>query len=323
MRAPLTVYLEVTRDCNIQCGHCLVKKEKVEMPLEKAKDLLDQLVRERVFKVYFTGGEPLLYHGLTSLLEHIKGKQIWSLVQTNGLLMTDEVAETLKKTGLGALDLPLFGITPETHDSVTGCPGSFEKLFSAIDILNDHKIRTFVSFVVVNPNVNELPHFFDWALEKGIHLAHIRRYIPRYPKDGFLPEMGVLVPTLMEYNRRRDEYDEKGLHYEIEEAFFFSEVMDARCPAGIQLCSITAEGNITPCPYLPVKGESVFEKGFKTVWESSSVLERARTAVVSGKKCKECKYASQCGGGCTAAAYMVTGTFEAPDPYCVVHPNSL
>jgi len=323
MRAPLTVYMEVTRDCNIECNHCLITKEPVEMPAEKAKVLLDQLIQERVFKVYFTGGEPLLYPGLYDLLEHIKGNPIWSLIQTNGLLVTDDIAESLNKSGLGACDLPLFGIRPETHDSITGVPGSFEKLFSAIDILTSHNVRTFVSFVVVQPNVQELSPFFDWALEKGIPLAHVRRYIPKHPKDILLPDMEILRPILLKYAPLRDEYDEKGLHYEIEEAFDFSEQEGARCPAGIQLCYVTAEGYVTPCPYLLVTGESVFEKGFKHVWENSSVLQRARNAAISKGKCEQCKFLSECGGGCIAAAYQVTGSFEEPDPYCYVHPDPL
>jgi radical SAM protein with 4Fe4S-binding SPASM domain len=313
--------MEVTRDCNLECGHCFIKKEKVSMPVEKATDILDQLIQERVFKVYFTGGEPLLYMGIFELLQHIKGKPIWSLVQTNGLLITDEVAESLRKAGVGACDLPLFGITPETHDGITGAPGSFNKLFSALDLLKKHNVRTFVSYVVVEPNIKEFSSFFEWALQKEISLAHIRRYIPQHEHDPLVPDTEELRPILLEYAKRRDEYDEKGLHYEIEEAFDFSEQVGARCPAGIQLCYISAEGNITPCPYVPVKGESVFEKGFKSVWENSSVLQRARNAQASTGKCTSCKYLLDCGGGCIGAAYSVTGTFEAPDPYCLFHPD--
>ena len=321
MRAPLTVYLEVTRNCNLSCDHCLIKKEEISMPVEKGKDILDQLIEERVFKVYFTGGEPLLYSGMFELLEHIKGKSIWSLIQTNGLLVTDEVAQALKTTGVGALDLPLYGITAETHDLITQLPGSFDALFSAIDILKNHDVRTFVSFVVLRSNVQEFSQFFDWALQKGIPLAHIRRYIPRYPKDEFVPDTDALIPIFREYSPRRDEYDKKGLHYEIEEAFNPLEAEGARCPAGTQLCYITAEGNITPCPYIPVQGESVFEKGFRVLWEDSSLLRRIRNAAVSHGKCQDCQYLSECGGGCIAAAYSVTGTFENPDPHCMVHPD--
>ncbi len=321
MRAPLTVYVELTRDCNLSCGHCLTRREKVEMPEEKARNLLDQLIEKQVFKVYFTGGEPLLYSGLTELLQHIKGRNIWSLIQTNGLLMTEEMAENLKKAGLGACDLPLFGISHKTHDAIAG-PGSFEKLLSAIDILNDHKIRSFVSFLVLSTNIEELPRFFDWALKKGIQLSHIRRYIPRRAGDELSPRMDTLVPILREYWRRRDEYDGKGLHYEIEEAFSPPETVDARCPAGVELCSISADGFISPCPYLPVKGESVFEKTFGEVWENSSVLKRARNAE-PGEKCRGCTHYNTCKGGCIAAAYAVRGTFEESDPFCLVHPDAI
>ena len=323
MRAPLTVYMELTRDCNLSCRHCLIPKEKREIPLESARCLLDQLVREQVFKVYFTGGEPLLYPGLLDLLQSIKGKSIWSLVQTNGLLVTDDYAESLSEAGVGACDLPLFGITSKTHDAITGSQGSFEKLFSAIEILTAHGVRTFVTFTVLKSNIGELPEFFDWALEQEIPLAHIRRFIPRYPHDELLPDMTSLMPVLSHFAARRDEYDEKGLHFEIEEAFDFSEVSESRCPAGIQLCHVTAEGSITPCPYIPLAGESVFEKNFKHVWETSSLLQKARASLEMKGKCVQCTFQKQCGGGCIAAAYHVTGTFESPDPYCFIHPDPL
>jgi radical SAM protein with 4Fe4S-binding SPASM domain len=321
MRAPLTVYLEVTRDCNLSCGHCLIEKENVSMPVNEGKKILDQLIENRVFKVYFTGGEPLLYSGLYELLEYIDKKPIWSLIQTNGLLITDEVAQTLKKVGVGACDLPLFGIVPETHDFITQLPGSFEKLFSAYTILRKYDVRTFVSFVVTRYNVQEFSQFFDWALEKGIPLAHIRRCIPRYPHDEFVPHTDALMPIFREYSPRRDEYDKKGLHFEIEEAFNPLEVEGVRCPAGTQLCHISAEGCIQPCPYIPVKGESVFEKGFTSLWENSSLLGKVRQATVSAGKCTECKYVTSCGGGCMASAYTVTGSLKSPDPLCMAHPD--
>ena len=323
MNSPLTVYMELTRDCNLSCSHCLIKKEKVEMNVKKAKTLLDQLVKEHVFKVYFTGGEPLLFPGLYELLEHIKGKPLWSLMQTNGLLITDNVAEALKNAGLGACDLSVYGITPEVHDSITGSPGSFEKVFSAVDTLNAHGMKTFISFVVVQPNVHQLSQFLDWAFQKGIPLVHIRRFIPRYSKDELVPDMDTVRSFFREYSPRYEEYDKKGLHFEIEEAFKIQEVEKDRCPAGIQLCHVTAEGNITPCPYIDVQGESVFEQGFHPLWENSSLLQKARNAIISKGKCEPCEYASECGGGCIAAAYRVTGTFEEPDPYCLVHPDSV
>jgi radical SAM protein with 4Fe4S-binding SPASM domain len=323
MRAPLTVYVEVTRKCNLHCAHCLIRNEDITMDVEDAKRVLDDLVRERVFKVYFTGGEPLLYTGLEELLAHLKGRPIWSLVQTNGLLLTESRAEALKEAGVGALDLPLFGITPDTHDAVTGKPGSFYTLLDVLAMLKAHDIRVFVSFMPMSHNIHQAPAFPDWALGQGLVLAHIRRYIPRKNHDEFLPDPTVLREVITRYAQTRSQYDKKGLHYEIEEAFDFSEQAGTRCPAGFQVCTITAEGNITPCPYITVQDESVTKKGFNQVWETSSLLQKARNAVVKKGKCATCRYTAECGGGCIAAAYMLKGSFEEPDPYCLFRPDTL
>ncbi|MGC1119913.1 MAG: radical SAM protein [Candidatus Methanofastidiosia archaeon] len=323
MRAPLTVYLEVTRKCNLRCTHCLTRNEDITMDVETAKSILDELVEERVFKVYFTGGEPLLYSGLEELLTHLKGRPIWSLVQTNGLLLTESRAEALKEAEVGALDLPLFGTTPDTHDAITGKPGSFDNLLDVLAMLRAHDIRAFVSFIPMSHNLHQAPAFPEWAREQGLVLAHIRRYIPRKKHDEFLPDPTILREIVTEYAQNRNQYDKKGLHYEIEEAFDFSEQAGARCSAGFQVCSITAEGNITPCPYITVQGESVAKEGFRQVWETSSLLQRARNAVIKKGKCVTCTYTAECGGGCIAAAYMLKGSLEEPDPYCLFHPDTL
>ncbi|MBU6997755.1 MAG: radical SAM protein [Theionarchaea archaeon] len=323
MRAPLTVYLEVTRKCNLHCAHCLVRNENVSLDVEVAKRILDELVEERVFKIYFTGGEPLLYSGLEELLIHLRGRPVWSLVQTNGLLLTESRAKALREAHLGALDLPLFGITSDTHDAITGIPGSFDTLLDTLAMLRDLEIRAFVSFMPMSHNIHQAPSFPEWAHEQGLVLAHIRRYIPRKENDEHLPDPTILNPIIIGYARNRSQYDKKGLHYEIEEAFDFSEQAGRRCPAGVQVCSITAEGNITPCPYITIQDESVAKEGFKCMWETSSLLQRARDAVITGGKCATCTYVTECGGGCIAAAHMVRGAFEEPDPYCLYHPDTL
>src|SRR5262249_39509772 len=44
------------------------------------------------------------------------------------------------------------------------------------------------------------------------------------------------------------------------------------CPAGKYYCRITPEGDVTPCPYMPVTAGNLRQTSFAEVWERAAVL---------------------------------------------------
>ncbi|RQD77877.1 MAG: SPASM domain-containing protein, partial [Candidatus Syntrophonatronum acetioxidans] len=74
-------------------------------------------------------------------------------------------------------------------------------------------------------------------------------------------------------------------------------------------------GDLHPCPYLPIKVGNVREEGFKTLWEEGKVLQDLRKPPHG--KCGECRYEDLC-GGCRARAYYYSdGDYMAEDPWCL------
>ncbi|MCL4747524.1 MAG: SPASM domain-containing protein, partial [Burkholderiaceae bacterium] len=86
------------------------------------------------------------------------------------------------------------------------------------------------------------------------------------------------------------------------------------CLAGRRYFRITAQGQITPCPYIPDVAGDLRRESLATIWETHPVFHRLRNEVPTGK-CGKCDYRYSC-GGCRARALARYGDVMAEDPKC-------
>ncbi len=91
------------------------------------------------------------------------------------------------------------------------------------------------------------------------------------------------------------------------------------CLAGRQYCRITPEGDLTPCPYLPLVAGNVRDRPVAEVWRGSPVLRRLRGELPTGR-CGRCEYQQLC-GGCRARAFALTGDLFGEDSWCAYQPS--
>jgi radical SAM protein with 4Fe4S-binding SPASM domain len=91
------------------------------------------------------------------------------------------------------------------------------------------------------------------------------------------------------------------------------------CPAGKYYCRITPEGDITPCPYMPVSAGNLRVEPFDRIWHRSPVLNDLRDPKLGGR-CGECEFSEVC-GGCRCRAYAHFGDYLAEDPACGYQPG--
>jgi AdoMet-dependent heme synthase len=111
------------------------------------------------------------------------------------------------------------------------------------------------------------------------------------------------------------------------------------CMAGFYYCRIYPNGDVTPCPYLPVKLGNINEKSFKEIWFNSPIFKALRDPKTLKGKCGKCEYNQLC-GGCRARAYGLSSDFIdycgdlhepselkndylTEDPWCVYQPKTL
>jgi radical SAM protein with 4Fe4S-binding SPASM domain len=92
------------------------------------------------------------------------------------------------------------------------------------------------------------------------------------------------------------------------------------CPAGTHYMGIRPNGDVTPCPYLPVFAGNLRSASLGDLWNSSELFTDIRRRSSLGGRCGECEMNAHC-GGCRARAYGMTGDLMAEDPLCTHTPG--
>jgi radical SAM protein with 4Fe4S-binding SPASM domain len=91
------------------------------------------------------------------------------------------------------------------------------------------------------------------------------------------------------------------------------------CPAGKAYCRIMPEGDVTPCPYMPLVAGNLRERSFIDIWQQAEVLQKLREPQLGGR-CGTCEFSKIC-GGCRCRAYATYGDYLAEDPACAYQPG--
>jgi radical SAM protein with 4Fe4S-binding SPASM domain len=92
------------------------------------------------------------------------------------------------------------------------------------------------------------------------------------------------------------------------------------CPAGKYYCRITPDGDVTPCPYMPVSAGNLRSSSFGGLWHGARVFGELRDPRLGGR-CGVCEFSKIC-GGCRCRAYATYGDYLAEDPACAYQPGA-
>jgi len=84
---------------------------------------------------------------------------------------------------------------------------------------------------------------------------------------------------------------------------------------------IRPNGDVTPCPYLPVFAGTLRSASLADLWTSSELFADVRRRASLGGRCGACEMNGHC-GGCRARAYGMTGDLMAEDPLCTHTPGT-
>jgi len=235
---------------------------------------------------------------------------------SNGVLIDNNVARQLRASGLATASISLDSSTPLQHDDFRGVAGSWDKAIQAIKLLRKHEIHVQVNTTVTQENYQQIDDIMSLVESIGAENFHLFFLVP----TGRGTKIADISPQLYEGMIRKTfaKAPKHKLNVRPSCAPQFMRIakdmgIDMRqwirgCIAGLYYCRIYPNGDVTPCPYLPVKLGNVRETAFKDIWFNSPLFKDLRNQDTLKGKCGICKYRSIC-GGCRARAYGLSGDF--------------
>ena len=173
---PLRVMLDTTNRCNIRCVMChFAYPAAWEQQLERWTPEFLALVEREVFPHTYQaqlslGTEPLVWKAFPDLLDACKRAGVpYIEMYTNGLLITEELAEKIVATPMSRVQLSLEGGTKEGFESVR-VGASFERFKRGVRLLSEAKARAGSLLPVLQFNITMLRRNAH-ELETMLHLA--------------------------------------------------------------------------------------------------------------------------------------------------------
>jgi len=345
--APPVVVWNFTNRCNLKCKHCYQDAGKPlaqELNLDKRLDIVDQLAREDVFSIAYSGGEPLMDKDIWKVAERGAKHNLYQSIATNGTLITPEVARRIADTGVNYVEISLDSTRPEVHDRFRGVPGFWKKAVKGIEnAVAQGGFEVGIASTITRINFDELEELIQFSKNIGASKFYAFNFIPTGRGKNIVdvdltPEQRekmlnvlydhyekgdiVCMTTSPQYARvcmmRGSLEKVPTSHYtnaKGKKAKILAEFIGG-CGVGRAYCSIQPDGIVTPCVFLPIPVGDLKVEGFKEIWENSPILKELRKREDLQEHCGICEYRAVC-GGCRARAYGYFGNYKAPDPGCI------
>ncbi len=328
---PSLISWNLTKKCNLRCPHCYMeagRKAARELTTDECLGLLTEMHGLGTEMLILTGGEPLLRRDIYQIAEAASQLGIWVVMGTNGVLITDRVAQRMVDCGVKGVGISIDSIDPDRHNRFRGGPNAWQYSVRALDICRAHGLEILVQTTVMEENMDEIPELLAFAREKGAWSFNLYFLV----QTGRGKDMTELSPAssdgmLTQLVDLQDAY--RPMLVRSKCAPQFKQIAYAKgkggmesggCMAATQYCRITPEGDVTPCPYMTVSAGNVLEESFTRIWKHSDIFEQLRDLGQLKGRCGACEFKEIC-GGCRCRAYAATGDYLQEDPSCTYQPT--
>ncbi|KFZ26328.1 MAG: Antilisterial bacteriocin subtilosin biosynthesis protein AlbA [Candidatus Izimaplasma bacterium HR2] len=269
--APISMYLEITKACNLKCEHCSshYKCDKVEMTIEDWKKVVKEIQDMGVSDIGITGGEPLLKKGYIDLVKSISNKSRIILF-TNGYYLTEEIAKQLKEAGLYAIGISLDSHIESVHNERRKDNFAYQKAIEAIEYANKAGLYTMIQTVILKDELNE-DNIFDFFRKCAeLNVDEVKILEPIRSGRYMVSDEGKKIfydkasrSKLIGYQHKAN----KSRKYPKITTFAYTESQEKYgCGAGNQHSYINAYGDLMPCDFVPMKFGNVRENNVKKLW---------------------------------------------------------
>ena len=342
------VVLRYTKNCNLSCSYCYAHTDitsSTSMSNETVLYILRKLNEsypEKVINLSFHGGEPLLnYNKLVPLVKDIRNisENIRFYIQTNGTLVTKEIANFLKIEGFNVgISIDGFDTESNSHRNLSNGNSSLKQSLIGLDHLLNAGISPGIFTVVTAANQYKLLEHFDFYVNKGVKKFNFSPIL--YSGKAADKDYNVNIDHLIESNLRLvekinyinykcnnikdyvSEVNISNLLNNLSSLNVYNLCTLSPCGAGHTMLGFDTDGSLYPCDYfignLDFKIGNIYEMDDVKSWiyKNISAQNLSKRNIDSIRECRICTWKSICTYHCASDSYFNYKTLYKPHSMC-------
>ncbi|SMF02929.1 radical SAM/SPASM family putative metalloenzyme maturase [Desulfovibrio gilichinskyi] len=212
---PSKMQIEVTTRCNMHCSMCVKyapESDIIEADLDFETFKRLKPAFEHCEGLVLNGiGEPLLHPQLSEMVAYAREnmpEKSWIGFQTNGLLLTENLADSLVNAGADTFCISVDSLESENGKSVEiHGQSSVDRLASSFALLKNSGIKykrelnLGVEFVLMKDSVDQLPNVVRWAAQQGANFmvcSHVLAHGETMQEQSLFNNNTLSATTLFE-----------------------------------------------------------------------------------------------------------------------------
>lgn len=316
-RTPLSMSLELTERCNLNCQHCYINlpanhqsARERELTTAECKRLFDEMADAGTLNLLLTGGEIMLRRDFEDLYLYARNKGFVLTIYSNATMITPKRAAFLAQYPPYLVEVTLYGATKDVYERVTRVPGSHAKCMEGLRLLHDYGIPVTLKTVLLNINSHELLDMKQIATDYGWDFRYDGMIHPRLNGDRHPITLRLTAEELIAVEKldlqRVEEWQD-----------FCDGTLGHRvkggdkmfgCGAAKQSAHVDAYGMISPCMITRNRAVDWRESDLDTLWHGylADVRETENSETTA---CHSCDLAMVC-TNCAGWSTLERGTLE-------------
>ncbi len=156
--------LHITDRCNLRCRHCFIGEPgSTDLPMEKIMAAVDEFEEMQGLRLLISGGEPLLHREFWQLNGLLAGRDLRTILLSNGTLIDEQAALRLR---FHEVQISLDGMRA-AHDFIRG-EGNFERSVAAVRRLTAAGVRVSIATMIHSRNLQDFDELAGLIEELGV-----------------------------------------------------------------------------------------------------------------------------------------------------------
>ncbi len=326
LKSPISIQVELTEACNNKCQHCYNffrygKSNSKPLNMKGSYWIADNIIRNEVFHVTLTGGEPLLIgtKNLADLIAHYQKGEVLVSLNTNFSLLDDYLADFLAENEVDVLtSIPHYN---ENKFNQIVSSQNYKATINSIRNFTERGGRVYANMVVTKETVKDVYRVGEFVAGLGCAGFCATRITPVNLKEAEYQKKIVLdnedIISLLDQLLQLEKEGNIGVSAlnplpfcAVPNPSKYESLLGSRaCCAGLTAAGVGIDGSFRGCQHLPQSYGTLLKEELSEIWTRITPWREE----YQNSKCFGCVENQRCGGGCRENALVMTGNMDGED----------